>query len=232
MASREVRTCAEALRLLPRGSDHRDVERALLQQGWSPCGAGDWAIALRSPDGTAAARVSPFDPTGPYSVALYLQAARTRQVPALFAHRRLAGGGDLQVMEWLEAVPQDEAIAFHRAIAESTPEVSALADIVRRIHEQARRELPWCGPLDHNPANVMRAADGRLVVIDLFYADGPNLYATAETDPDLVVALIPETERRFMTEIPLASSGPWDPAARAAMRTGIAEADARVAASR
>jgi hypothetical protein len=232
MASREVRTYAEALRLLPRGSDHRDVERALLQQGWSPCGAGDWAIALRSPDGTAAARVSPFDPTGPYSVALYLQAARTRQVPALFAHRRLAGGGDLQVMEWLEAVPQDEAIAFHRAIAESSPEVSALADIVRRIHEQARRELPWCGPLDHNPANVMRAADGRLVVIDLFYADGPNLYATAETDPDLVVALIPETERRFMTEIPLASSGPWDPAAREAMRTGIAEADARVAASR
>ena len=83
------------------------------------------------------------------------------------------------------------------------------------------------GPLDDNPANVMRAADGRLVVADLFYADGPNLYAAAATDPDLVVARIPEGERRFMTEIPLACSGPWEPEVRDAMRAGLAAADAR-----
>jgi hypothetical protein len=47
-------------------------------------------------------------------------------------------------------------------------DLSAVLRFVRRIHEQARRELPCCGPLDHNPANVMRAADGRLVVADLF----------------------------------------------------------------
>jgi hypothetical protein len=88
------------------------------------------------------------------------------------------------------------------------------------------------GPLDDNPANVMRAADGRLVVVDLFYADGPNLYAAAAANPDLVVALIPEAERRFMTEIPMASSGPWEPATRMAMRAGLAAADARKAASR
>jgi hypothetical protein len=216
--------------MLPRDSDHRDVEQALLQDGWSPCGAGDWAIALRSPDGSAAARISPFDPTGPYSAALYLGAAHTRQVPTLFAHRRLAGGGDLQMLEWLEHVPEAEAIAFHRAIAEHSPEVADLVEVVRRVHEQARRDLPWCGPLDTNPANVMRGADGRLVVVDLFYADGPNLYATAATNPDLVVALIPEAERRFMTEIPLAGSGPWEPTARKAMRAGLAAADARKAA--
>lgn len=73
----------------------------------------------------------------------------------------------------------------------------------------------------------MRAADGRLVVVDLFYADGPSLYATAATDPDLIVALIPEAERRFMTEIPLAGSGPWQPEAQEAMRAGLAAADAR-----
>ncbi|GLW35125.1 hypothetical protein [Actinoplanes regularis] len=223
---------AETLDLLTRQSDHRDVERALLREGWTPCGAGDWAIALRSPDGTAAARISPFDPTGPYSAALYSQAAMTRQVPALFAHRRLTGGGDLQLLEWLEPVPEAEAIAFHQAIASRSPEVADLADVARRVHDQARRDLPWCGPLDHNPANIMRGADGRLVVIDLFYADGPNLYATAGSEPDLVVALIPESERRFMTEIPLAASGPWDPAKRAAMRAGLAAADARLAASR
>jgi hypothetical protein len=73
----------------------------------------------------------------------------------------------------------------------------------------------------------MRATDGRLVVADLYYADGPNLYATAAADPDLVVARIPEDQRRFMTEIPMASSGPWDPRAQEAMRAGLAAADAR-----
>ena len=210
-----------------RQADHRDAEQALRAAGWTPCGAGDWAIALRSPDGTAAARISPFDPTGPYSAALYREAAHTRQVPVLFAHRRLTGGGDLQVLEWLQPVPEDEAVAFHRAIAVRAPHVAELVDVVRRVHDRARRELPWCGPLDHNPANVMRAADGRLVVADLFYADGPDLYATATCDPDRVVALIPEADRRFMTEIPLAASGPWERAAREARRAGIAAAAAR-----
>jgi hypothetical protein len=208
-------------------ADHRDVERTLLAAGWTPCGAGDWAIALRSPGGTAAARISPFDPTGPYTAALYREAAHTRQVPVLFAHRRLTGGGDLQLLEWLRPVPQGEAVAFHRAITERAPAVADLVDAVRRVHDRARRELPWCGPLDHNPANVMRARDGRLVVIDLFYADGPDMYATAATDPDLFVARIPEAERRFMTEIPLAASGPWKPGEREAMRAGLAAADAR-----
>lgn len=208
-------------------ADHRDVERELLAAGWTPCGAGDWAIALRAKDGATVARISPFDPTGPYAAALYREAAHTRQVPRLFAHRRLAGGGDLQLLEWLRPVPVDEAKAFLRAIAAREPHVADLADVVHRVHDRARRELPWCGPLDTNPANVMRAADGRLVAVDLFYADGPDLYATAATDPDRVAALIPEPERRFMTEIPLAGSGPWEPGAQEAIRTALAAADAR-----
>ena len=206
------------------------MERALRAAGWTDGGSGDWAIALRSPDGARAARISPFDPTGPYAAALYREAAHTRQVPVLFEHRRLTGGGDLQVMEWLHPVPEAEAIAFHEAVARGDAGVAGLVEVVRRVHERARRELPWCGPLDHNPANVMRTADGRLVVIDLFYADGINLYETAATDPDLVVARIPEPERRFMTEIPLTSSGPWAPEARAAMRAALAAADARASA--
>jgi hypothetical protein len=227
MTSDEAGPQCETVALLGREPDHRDAEHALLAAGWTPCGAGDWAIALRSPDGTAAARISPFDPTGPYSAALYREAAHTRQVPELFVHRRLTGGGDFQIMEWLHPVPEHEAVAFHQAIITRAPEVADLVDAVRRIHERARRELPWCGPLDDNPSNVMRAADGRLVVADLFYADGPNLYATAATNPDLVVARIPEGERRFMTEIPLAASGPWEPGAQEAMRAGLASADAR-----
>ena len=217
----------EVLALSGRPLTHRDVEQRLLGQGWTISGAGDWAIALRSPDGTAAARISPFDPTGPYAAALYREAAHTRQVPELFAHHRLTGGGDLQVLEWLEPVPEHEGVAFHLAIAEGAREVADLVEVVRRVHERARRELPWCGPLDNNPNNVMRSADGRVVVLDLFYADGPALYPTAAADPDVVVALIPEVERRFMTEIPLASSGPWQQAERESMRASLAAADAR-----
>lgn len=179
-------------------ADHHDAERVFLAAGWTPCGAGDWAIARGSPNGRAAVRISPFDPTGPYSAALYREAAHTGQVPALYEHRRLAGGGDLQLMEFLRPVPEDdEAASFHQAIATRLAAVSELAEIVERVHALALRELPWCGPLDDNPSNVMRASDGRLVISDLFYADGPNLYRTAETDPALVVASIPADERRF-----------------------------------
>ncbi|XVU30213.1 hypothetical protein ACQPZJ_24925 [Actinoplanes sp. CA-054009] len=213
--------------LIAEGGDHREVERVLLAAGWAPCGAGDWAIALRSPDGATAARISPFDPTGPYSAALYREAVHTGQVPALFDHRRLAGGGDLQLMEWLEPVPAGEAAAFHEAIAAGAPEVAELVRVVRLVHERARRELPWCGPLDTNPSNVMRATDGHLVVADLFYADGPALYETAANRPDVLVARIPEPERRFMTEIPMAGSGPWHPGERESLRAAVAAADAR-----
>lgn len=215
------------LDMLPPNATHHDAERFFTGAGWTPCGAGDWAIALRSPDGTMAVRISPFDPTGPYTAALYRDAAYTHQVPQLFAHRRLVGGGDLQVMEWLEAVDEQDATDFHRAIENREESVAELVDIVRGIHARALQELPWCGPLDQNPSNVMRGADGRLVACDLFYADGPDLYATAATNPQLVADRIPENERRFMTEIPLAASGPWDAAEREAMRVGLAKVDAR-----
>lgn len=215
------------LDVLPADSTHRDAERIFTEAGWTPCGAGDWAIALRSPDGTMTIRISPFDPTGPYTAELYRKAAHTRRVPQLFAHRRLVGGGDLQVMEWLEAVDEQDAVQFHQAIENREESVAELVDVVRRIHDRAIQELPWCGPLDQNPSNVMRGADGRLVVCDLFYADGPDLYQTAAAHPEVVAERIPESERRFMTEIPLAASGPWDAAEREAMRVGLAEVDVR-----
>ena len=217
----------EVLARLGTDADHRDVEGVLRGEGWTPCGAGDWAVALRSPDGVAAARISPFDPTGPYSAALYREAATTRQVPQLFAHRRLSGGGDLQIMEWLRPVAKDEAIAFHQAIAARAPEVAELVDVIRRVHDRAMGDLPWCGPLDNNPDNIMRTADGRVVLADLFYADGPNLYETAAKDPDLLAALIPEPERRFIADIPLTGSGPWEPGAQDTLRAKLAAADAR-----
>jgi len=218
-----MRTVADDLRA---EATHRDAESAYRAAGWQPCGAGDWAIALRSPDGEAAVRISPFDPVGPYTAALYRAAAHTRQVPRLFEHRRLEGGGDLQVMEWLDAVDEDDAVGVHASIAARDPHVDELVDIARRIHTDAVRTLPWCGPFDQNPLNIMRGSDGRLVACDLYYADGPALYAMAGSDPAGFVERMPERERRYMTEIPLAASGPWSNESREAMRTALAKADA------
>src|SRR6185312_3127575 len=133
--------------------NHKDVERALLDDGWVRCGEGDWAFALRSPDGAAAARISPFDPVGPFTASFYREAAHTRQVPELHAHHRLYGGGDLQLMEWLLPVHEEDAIGFLRRIGEGKAEVAVLGSILREVHERARRQLPWCGPLDDNPSN-------------------------------------------------------------------------------
>lgn len=217
----------DVLAALTPASTHRDVERELRAAGWTPCGVGDWAIALAAPDGDVVARISPFDPVGPYTARLYTEAAATGRVPRLRAHRRLAGGGDLQVMERLGSVPEPEAAQFLTRLAKPEPELAELADAVARIHHDAQRDLPWCGPLDTNPANVMRAPDGRIVLTDPYYADGPNLYATAERDPDDVVARIPEHERRYMTEIPLGCSGPWKPGEQAALRERLRRADDR-----
>lgn len=74
-------------------------------------------------------------------------------------------------------------------------------------------------PGDAGPAGPPRRSGSRTV----------RLYAAAAEDPDLVVARIPEAEPRFMAEIPLAASGPWQPGAQEAIRTGLAAADARKA---
>ncbi|KZE89881.1 hypothetical protein [Microbacterium sp. TNHR37B] len=215
---------------LPAAATHLEVERLLRAEGWTSCGEGDWAIALGSPDGALAARISPFDPVGPYTARLYVEASHTGRVPVLHAHRRLDGGGDLQVMERLVPVATTQAQSFLAQLDEPTPELSELARLVGAIHERARQELPWCGPLDDNPSNIMRTSDGRIVLCDPFYADGPDLYATANRDPDRVARLIPEHQRRWMTEIPLAGSGPWPREERDAMRLQLRRADERLRA--
>ena len=214
-----------ALRALDPATHHREVERILRAEGWTPCGQGDWAYALASPDGASAARISPFDPVGPYTARLYAEAAGTGAVPRLDLHRRLGGGADLLVMEFLQGVDEHEATDFLERVRRGDGGLAELSQVVHRVHAAARAELPWCGPLDANPSNVMRGADGRLVLIDPYYADGPALYEMAEKDPDRFVTTLPQEQRRHLTEIPLGCSGPWPEAEREALRVRLQQAD-------
>lgn len=215
------------LAAIPDDADHRVAEVVLRHAGWTRIGAGDWAIALASPDDEYVARISPFDPVGPYTAALYRAAASTGQVPQLSEHRRLAGGGDLQVLERLWPVAEADAAAFHARLTTAASDGDALRTTLLSIHAQAAGDLHFCGPLDLHAQNVMRRRDDTLVVIDPYFADGPALYALAASDPDRLVALIPERERRYMTEIPLTTSGPWSETQRRHLRDSLAAADQR-----
>lgn len=207
-------------------TDHLAAERMLHDGGWTWCGAGDWATALRSPSGLHAARISPFDPAAPYTAELYRRAAHTGQVPRLVAALELDGGANVLVLEFLHPVPLDRAAAFHRAIAIGAPDVAELSELVAAVHVRACRELPWIGPVDINPTNVMQARSGRLVLIDPFYADGPNLFATVLSDPARVAASIPRHRRRYMFDLPLHSSGGPPAGSLAQMRDAMTAADA------
>lgn len=59
------------------------------------------------------------------------------------------------------------------------------------------------------------------MLIDPFYADGPNLYGTILTDPARVAATIPGNRRRHMFDLPLRSSGAPTPGVLAQMRDAI-----------
>jgi hypothetical protein len=213
---------------LTAGDDHVTAEALFTSHGWTRCGVGDWAVALRSPSGDLAARISPFDPVATYTVRLFREAADTGQVPVLHAHRELEGGAVLTVMEHLLPAAPDRAAWFFQALAESVPEVTDLGDVVARVLADAHDELPWCDRLDSNPANVMRRADGGLVLTDPFFADGETLYGSLITDASVVARIIPPAQRRHMFDLPLAESGPWDPVGRERMRASLAAADAHL----
>jgi hypothetical protein len=216
------------LDVLARDADHVVADQVLQDAGWRQCGVGDWAVVLASPCGRFAARISPFDPVAPYTRELFELAASTRQVPALHASVELDGGAVCTVMERLHPVDAELGAAFFCWLEARQPEVVELAGAIDLVLARARRELPWCGPLDPNPSNVMRRADGALVLTDPFYADGPNLYASLLIDPMKVARAIPQERRCHMFELPLAESGPFDPGERRRMEQGLAAADARL----
>jgi hypothetical protein len=222
----------ELLEVLPPDADHAAAERVLTEAGWSPCGVGDWAVVLASPSGSLVARICPFDPVAPYTAELFRRAADTGQVPVLHAYVELEGGAVCTVMERLHPVERDRAVAFFHDLDEPTPALERLARVLDEVYAEARRDLPWCGPIDPNPTNVMRRAGGELVLTDPFYADGPNLYGSLAQHPMAVARLIPEEARRHMFDLPMAESGPFDPHARAAMEAGLRAADARLRAER
>ena len=172
--------------------------------GWLPCGVGDWAIALRSPDGLHAARVCPFDPAYPAFLELCRRCRGNRYLPQVDLEAALAGGGLLTVLEFLASAPDAAATELVRQWTDDQgdSELAAVKTTARAIEKEYRARVSWWDGIDINPGNIRLSADGRLVLIDIFCIDGAALYGQVLMDAAVVRRRLPETVGHQLLEIP------------------------------
>jgi hypothetical protein len=193
------------LRGLPwKSLSHRQVLAELIGGGWVPCGAGDWAVGLRSPDGALAARVCPFDPAYSAFVDLCRRCIGNRWLPRVELAADLEGGGSVVFLEFV--APVEEAVAVPVTERWRTGTGDAEFEEVRRtarmIDAEYRKSTPWWDGFDMNNAHIRRAIDGRLVLIDAFCMDGASLYGQILDDVAEVHRRIPRERMRYALEIP------------------------------
>lgn len=183
---------------------HRRVLAELAAGGWVPCGVGDWAVALRSPEGTVVARVCPFDPAYRAFVDLCRECAGNRWLPRIELAADLEGGGSVVFLEF--AAPVDHAVAEQVAeqwrTAAGDTELEEVRRAAQMIDAGHRKSTPWWGRCDLNEAHIRRAADGRLVLIDVFCMDGASLYRKILEDVAGVHRRIPRERMRYALDIP------------------------------
>jgi hypothetical protein len=183
--------------------NHREAAGWLLADGWNVCGAGDWATVWRSPDGELAARVSPFEPA--YKVFVHLCRALPGNplLPRIELDSPLEGGGRITVMEALVPAERDVAAAVWKRWDEAGADdpVTAVRREAERLDAEAAEAVPYWGGLDRNPGNVMATPTGEPRLVDLFYANGLEIYPELLSDPSKVLAAFPPDRRRYMAEI-------------------------------
>jgi hypothetical protein len=183
---------------------HRQVLAELAGGGWVPCGVGDWAVALRSPEGTVVTRVCPFDPAYWAFVDLCRECAGNRWLPRIELAAGLEGGGSAVVLEFV--APVDHTVAEQIAGQWRTGAGDAEFEEVRRaaqmIDAEYRKSTPWWGGYDLDEFHIFRAADGRLVLIDVFCMAGTELYGKILEDVAEVHRRIPRERMRYALDIP------------------------------
>lgn len=191
----------EVLGAIGAGASHRDAASVLVLAGWVLCGAGDWAVALRSPGGRLVARVCPFDPAYEGFVELVRRCPGNPYLPRVEHHRGLRGGGTLTVLEHLPAAPPAAAAALvERWHAGEDPVLRALRTVAEAVDEECRARVPWWDGMDLNAGNVRRTEDGQPVLLDVFCLDGRALYDQVLADAAVVRARVPASEH--LLEIP------------------------------
>ena len=185
------------------GLNHREVSGRLLAAGWNVSGLGDWATVWRSPEGFQVARVCAFEPAYGIFVELCRNLDGHPMLPRVDFDAVLPGGGRLTVMEFLLAADPAErsAVRARWDAAEADDPVVALRREAERLNTAAAAAIPFWGSVDLNPVNVMKRSSGDLILLDLFYANGPEIYQLLLENPAKVAEAIPAERREFISEI-------------------------------
>ena len=168
-----------------------------------PCGVGDWAVALRSPEGTVVARVCSFDPAYWAFVDLCRECAGNHWLPGIELAAGLEGGGSVVFLEFVAPVDHPVAGRFAeqwRARA-GDPEFAEVSRAAQMIDAEYRKSTPWWGGYDLDDAHIFRAG-GRPVLIDVFRMAGAELYDAILEDVATVHRRIPRERMRYALEIP------------------------------
>jgi hypothetical protein len=182
---------------------HRQVLAELARAGWVPCGVGDWAVALRSPEGTIVARVCPFDPAYWAFVDLCRECVGNRWLPRIDLAAGLEGGGSVVFLEYVAPVGHPVVKDFAeqwRARADDA-EFQAVRRAAERIDAEYRTSTPWWGRCDLDDEHIFRAA-GRPVLLDVFCMAGSDLYQAILDDVAAVHRRIPRERMRYALDIP------------------------------
>ncbi|MEV0583213.1 hypothetical protein [Nonomuraea sp. NPDC050310] len=179
---------------------HREVAAHLVLRGWIPGGVGDWALALRSPDGTSVARVCPFDPAYAAFVELCRRCPDSPYLPRVLLHADLDGGATLTVLEFLAPLDPAQAADVARRWADGDPAFQDVRQAALAVDAEWRASMPWWDGIDLNAGNVRRGLDGRTVLIDVFCMDGESLYGQVMKDASVVRERLPRS--RHLLEIP------------------------------
>jgi hypothetical protein len=182
---------------------HRQVLAELATQGWVPCWVGDWAVALRSPEGTLVARVCPFDPAYWAFVDLCRACAGNRWLPRIELAVGLEGGGSVVFLEFVAPVdhPVTGQFAEQWQARAGDAEFAEVSRAAQMIDAEYRTSTPWWGGCDLDDAHIFRAAD-RPVLIDVFCMAGTELYRAILDDLAEVHRRIPRERMRYALDIP------------------------------
>jgi len=182
---------------------HRQVLAELAGAGWVPCGVGDWAVALRSPEGDLAARVCPFDPAYWAFVDLCRECAGNRWLPRIDLAAGLEGGGSVVFLEYVAPVghPVVKGFAEQWRARAGDAEFQEVRRAAERIDARYRESTPWWGRCDLDDAHIYRAA-GRPVLLDIYCMAGSDLYQAILDDVAAVHRRIPRDRMRYALDIP------------------------------
>jgi hypothetical protein len=197
---------------------HRVLASRLLNTGWTICGAGDWAMVWRSPDGTQAARVCPFELAYETYVVLCRNLAGNVLLPRIDLDTPLVGGGRLTVMEFLRPADDAQDLMKRWKAAEPSDPVSAIRREAERLLSSS--QAPYLD-VDLNEGNVMIDLAGQVKLVDLFGTAGAKLYADLLDQPTEFAAKVPASRRQFLTEIAYAQRN-WTPDELATYRDAAA----------